>query len=338
MRRRPRAKRPLEPREPDGTLRTVVVIGTTTVDLFLTGIERLPGAGADEFTPQNVAFLDQPPIMVLGGNAANSAYVLAGLDTPTSLCSVIGRDTLGALVLDWLKQRGVVLDGMIQAESWATSSTTVAIDRSLHRLSFHHRGGSPEFSPEEVPPELVSQARCLLLTSYHLLPKFRGRGGVELLAQARRSGSLTGLDIGPAIPPVANLEELTPLLRHVDYLLGNVYEITACTRLPNLDEACSALLAAGAGTVVVKRGSEGASAFTRTGRIDVAGFAVKTDFTVGAGDAFNAGFLHALLADGAVDRALRFANAVAALVVQAKNGVFGSPDAREVRAFLARHA
>ena len=31
----------------------VVVIGTTTVDLFLTGMERLPGAGADEFTPEN---------------------------------------------------------------------------------------------------------------------------------------------------------------------------------------------------------------------------------------------------------------------------------------------
>jgi ribokinase len=316
----------------------VVVIGTTTVDLFLTGMERLPGAGADEFTPESVAFLDQPLTMVLGGNAANSAYVLAGLDTPTSLCSVIGRDTLGALVLDWLKRRGVILDGLIQTESSATSSTTVAIDRSLHRLSLHHRGGSPEFSPEQVPHDLVSQARCLLLTSYHLLPKFRGRGGAELLARGRRSGSLTGLDIGPAIPPVANPQELTPLLRHVDFLLANVHEIAACTRMPNLDQACSALLAAGAGTVVVKRGSEGASAFTRAGRIDVRGFAVKTDFTVGAGDAFNAGFLRAILADGAVDRALRYANAVAALVVQSKNGVLGSPDAREVQALLARHA
>jgi pfkB family carbohydrate kinase len=154
----------------------VVVIGTTTVDLFLTGVERLPSAGADEFTPENVAFLEEPLTMVLGGNAANSAYVLAGLDSPTSLCSVIGRDILGALVLDWLTRRGVILDGLIQTESSATSSTTVAIDRSLHRLSLHHRGGSPEFSPEQVPPDLVSRARCLLLTSYQLLPKFRGRG------------------------------------------------------------------------------------------------------------------------------------------------------------------
>jgi sugar/nucleoside kinase (ribokinase family) len=329
----------MEPRESAGKLRTgVVVIGTTTVDLFLTGMERLPGAGSDEFTTENVAFLDRPPTMVLGGNAANSAYVLAGLDTPTSLCSVIGRDTLGALVLGWLKQRGVILDGVIQAETSATSSTTVAIDRSLHRLSFHHPGGSPEFSPEQVSLDLVSRTRCLLLTSYHLLAKFRREGGAELLAQGRRCGALTGLDIGPAIPPVADLGELSPLLRHVDYLLANAHEITACTGLRNLEQACSALLAAGAGTVVVKRGIEGASAFTRAGRIDASGFAVKTDFTVGAGDAFNAGFLHAVLTDGRVDRALRFANAVAALVVQAKNGVLGSPDAKEVCAFLARHA
>jgi sugar/nucleoside kinase (ribokinase family) len=142
-----RASRPAT----DRAQRTVVVvIGTTTVDLFLTGMERLPAAGADEFTPENVAFLDQPLTMVLGGNAANSAYALAGLGTPTRLCSVIGRDTLGGLVLGWLKQRAVILDGLIQAESSATSSTAVATDRSLHRLALHHRGGSPEFAPERL--------------------------------------------------------------------------------------------------------------------------------------------------------------------------------------------
>jgi len=316
----------------------VVVIGTTTVDLFLTGLERLPDTGADEFTPENVAFLDQPPTMVLGGNAANSAYVLTGLGTATRLCSVIGRDALGGLVLGWLQQRGVILDGMIRAEGFATSSTMVAIDRRLHRLAFHHRGGSPEFAPEEVPPALVCGARCLLLASYHLLPKFRGRGAAELLAWARRSGSPTALDVGPAMPPVADLEELSPLLRHVDYLLANAHEVTACTRSTDLGRACPLLLGAGPGMVVVKRGREGASAFTGEGRIDAPGFAVETALTVGAGDAFDAGFLHAMLTGCDAVHALRFANAVAALVVEAPNGVFGSPDPEEVRAFLARHA
>jgi sugar/nucleoside kinase (ribokinase family) len=315
-----------------------VVIGTTTVDLFLGGMERLPAGGSDEFTPDNVAFLDQPPRMALGGNGANSAYVLAGLGIPTSLCSVIGRDTLGELVLGWLRRRRVILDGLIRSEASATSSTTIATDRKLHRLALHHRGGSPALSPKEVPREVLSGARCLLLTSYHLLPKFRGSTGAELLAQCRRSRSTTALDIGPAMPPVAELEELTPLLRNVDYLFANVHEIAACTGVPDLDRACSSLLAAGAGAVVVKRGGEGSSAFTPAGRIDAAAFAVEPDSTVGAGDAFDAGFLYAALTGCGADQALRFANAVAALVVEAGNGIFGSPDAGAVRAFLAKHA
>jgi sugar/nucleoside kinase (ribokinase family) len=144
------------------------------------------------------------------------------------------------------------------------------------------------------------------------------------------------LDIGPAMPPVADLGELTPLLRSVDYLFANAHEIAACTGLPDLERACASLLAAGAGAVVVKRGREGSSAFTPAGRIDAPAFAVKADSTVGAGDAFNAGFLGAVLRDGRVDRALRTANAVAALVVEARNGVFGSPNVSEVSAFLAK--
>lgn len=315
-----------------------LVVGTTTVDLLHTGIDRLPGAEADEFTPESVAFLDRPLAVLLGGNGANSAYVLAGLGTPASLCSIIGRDPLGTLVLDWLKRRRVALDALIQSESAATSTTTVAIDRKLRRLSFHHPGGSPGLSPAHVPLELVSSARCLLLTSYHLLPEFRGRKARDLLERSRRSGSLTALDLGPAMPPVASLEELKPLLGRVDFLLANAHEITACTGLSDLDRACSALLGKGAGAVVVKRGSEGASGFTRAGRVDVPGLVVRGDFTVGAGDAFDAGFLHAVLAGSPLERAVEFANAVAALVVRRGEGALGSPDAEEVSAFLSRPA
>jgi argininosuccinate lyase len=315
-----------------------VVVGTTTLDTFLTGTDRIPSPGTDEFTPDSIAFLDQPPAMVLGGNGANAAYVLAGLGAPTSLCSVIGRDIPGAIVVDWLKQRGVVLNRMVRSERCAASSTTVVVDRALNRLSLHHGGGSPQFSPEDVPAELIARARCVLLTGYHLLPKFRGRGASEILARARRSGSLTALDIGPAVPPVADVEELRPSLRQVDYLLVNAYEATACTRSRDLEEACHALLAAGAGTIVVKRGREGASLYRREGRLDVRGFAVKTDFTVGAGDSFNAAFLFAVAGGDSLAQALRFANAVAALVVQAANGVLGSPDVKRALAFLAANS
>ena len=64
---------------------------------------RIPEVGTDEFTSDSIAFLDHPMTMVLGGNGAEGAFVLAGLGTRVALCSVIGKDLLGSVVLAWLK-------------------------------------------------------------------------------------------------------------------------------------------------------------------------------------------------------------------------------------------
>lgn len=178
-----------------------VVVGSTTVDIFLTGLDRIPGAGTDEFTTDAVAFVDDAPAVVIGGNGANTAYVLAGLGEETTLCSVIGDDLLGSIVLDWLRGRAMILDGLVVGREWATASTVVAMDRRRNRAAFHHPGGTFGFAPEQVPPAALAGAGVVLLTSYHLVPRFRTSQGRALLATAWEGGAVTALDLGPALPP-----------------------------------------------------------------------------------------------------------------------------------------
>ena len=312
-----------------------VVLGTTTVDVFLSGADRLPVPGDDEFTRESIALLADPVIVSLGGNGANSAFALAALGEPAALCSVVGRDMLGELAAGWLGERGVNLDGLVRRDVGATACTVVATDRSHHRLSLHHPGCTLDYGPADVTREVLSRASGVFLAGYHLLPRFRADGCAEILSAARRTDALTALDLGPVIDPVAGLDELSPFLADLDFVLGNVHEIAACTGIDDAEEASHALLSAGARAVVVKRGPVGAEIHTAEGSVQAPAFPVEATGTVGAGDAFNAGFLFSIRRGRPPGAALRFGNAVAALVVAARQGILASPDARTAEDLLA---
>lgn len=315
-----------------------VVIGTSTVDLLISGLDRIPRLEGDEFTASSLAFCEQPLLKVLGGNGANSAYVLATLGAPVALVSACGQDDMGQDIARWLQQRGVDLRFFLRHAELATATSTIITDSASNRLTFHHAGASQGLDGESVSQKVVQAATTLLITGYTVMPELRRWGYGQLLAAAKKAGAVTALDIGPAIQPPAKLEELRPILPAVDYLLSNEYELEICVGSDNLEENAARILATGARCLIVKRGSEGASAWRRgTERLDVRGFSVEANFTVGAGDTFNAGLLFALGNGMPLPTALAFANATAALTVKTRRGVLDAPTRNEVDEFLRVH-
>jgi len=99
--------------------------------------------------------------------------------------------------------------------------------------------------------------------------------------------------------------------------------------------AASALLALGAEVVVVKRGLEGASAFTIEGGVTVPGIKVDVVCGLGAGDAFGGALAHGMLAKWHLPHALAFANAAGAIVASRLACADAMPTPREVEALLA---
>ena len=315
----------------------LVAIGSTTVDLFISGLEQIPDIGGDEFTTDNLAFLDEPLTMALGGNGANTAYVAARLGLPTTLCSAVGQDTLGKTAHQWLEEAGVNLAGLIHSENSATAYTTVITDKALNRLAFHHRGTSAEHNIADLPENILSQANMVLISGYPLLPAWRPTGVSEALAIAKQAGVLTAFDIGPAIGEPGVLEEIQPFLHHIDYFICNDHEVAVCTGTDDIEQAISQILAGGAKRVIIKQGVEGALIREADYAIalQVPGFQVQAQFTVGAGDSFNAGFLYGIMQGWDFRQATEFANATAALTVSSNRGVLGSPTLDAVLSFLA---
>lgn len=310
------------------------VIGTTTADLFIAGIDRMPQFDGDEFTTSSLAFCRDPLTMTLGGNGANSAYVLRTLGAPVMLCSATGMNTVGKTVTGWLAERDIDLRGFVRREGGSATTTTI-MDNQRNRLSFYYDGLFPTLGAADLPDALWSEARTLLVTGLPLLPGLRG-DMQTVLTRAHAAGIRTALDIGPAIGIPATLDELRPLLPLLDLLLTNAYELGVATGSATIEDGAAQLRETGARQVIVKLGAEGAYLDTPefTGR--VSGFPVEASVTIGAGDSFNAGLLYALAEGMPLDEATAFANATAALVVQTGQSVLGAPTPEQVRALWKR--
>jgi sugar/nucleoside kinase (ribokinase family) len=314
----------------------LTVLGTTTVDIFIRGVEAMPEQGDGEFSNRSLVWLDRPVQPTLGGNGANAAYALGALGVDVRLWSCIGTDPFGDMVLGWLKSRNVDTSAIYISTGAGTSTTVVVTDTLLRRNSFHYPGPVREFAPTARNMDAGKEGDWLLVTGYPLLQKWRGEATRRLLSEARGRGVQTALDIGPMIGLPVTVEELEPLLPSVDILFCNKFELGEVTGF-DLGQGARWALSAGAQMVVIKRGEQGAAIFSaaESPQIEVPCFPVKAIGTVGAGDSFDAGFLYAYDRGSSPEESARFANAVAALVVSAPRGILDAPDADAVRAFLA---
>ena len=162
----------------------------------------------------------------------------------------------------------------------------------------------------------------------------RPDGFCRALTAASEAGCITALDVGPAIGEPVSVSELRPLLPTIDYLLGNVHELLILTGERSQRRAARRLLDAGVSHVVVKQGRDGACLYGQQESLCVPAFPVDTRISVGAGDSFNVGFLYGVDQGRTYEAALRFASAVAAMVVSSDRGVFGAPSTEDVCKFL----
>lgn len=310
---------------------TFCVVGGTTFDLLAHGLPYLPqvDAAGDEFTQRSLAHLPSGFAPSVGGNAGNAAFVAARMGGRTvQLVTALGEDLFG----DWLRERfnDVGID-LVRVPPGETSVNVVATDTAGRRTSlFRPVRVDTEATVTQATAATLRSADVVLLAGYpHPSPE-----AIAAWAWAGRSpGATVALDPGPAIAGLT-VESLHDALAHIDILLANDRELRVL--VPGVDPSVAARhLADRYGTaVVVKAGDRGVTYLAGDGETHVPSFrAQRTGPTVGAGDAFNAGFL-CRLQDGATPAdALRFGAAVAAAVVEGGRGVLGAPNRQQTEAF-----
>ena len=130
---------------------------------------------------------------------------------------------------------------------------------------------------------------------------------------------------------------LEAILPHVDILLPNEREAMKIAGTGDLESALTRL-AQNVKTVVIKMGAHGAIAIQNGRRFTAPAVPVTVIDPVGAGDSFDAGFLHQFLCGAELTTCLAFGNVCGAFSTTASGGTEAFRDIKRMHFFLAKHS
>jgi sugar/nucleoside kinase (ribokinase family) len=307
-----------------GAKRTLVV-GELNVDIVLQGYHAFPEPGKEVLVDDFV--------MVLGSASAICAMGLARLGDPVAFLGKVGDDPWGRYCLGCLQERGIDVTHVVPDPALKTG-VTVAISSPRDRALVSFLGAIDALTADAVPDAAFDGFAHLHVSSYYLQSRLRP-GLAGLFARARARGLTTSLD--PGFDPSERWEDdLRRTLAEVDLFFPNEVELRGLTGSDDVGEALRRL-ANGRTRTVAKLGRDGAATLERGELLRAPAFAVQPLDTTGAGDSFNAGFLHAWLAGAPTADALRLGAACGALSTRGIGGTARQPDLAEALA-LARPA
>jgi 5-dehydro-2-deoxygluconokinase len=275
----------------------------------------------------------------LGGSATNVSVAAARLGRRAGVITKVGRDGFGDYVREALAGFGVDPAFIGTHPTLRTPLVFCEIyppDR--FPLLFYREPTAPDMTltAAELPRAAIAGAALFWTT------------GTGLSAEPSRAATLAALDTARGIR-IHDLDHRPSLwasgedprhwaqeaARRATVIIGNADEVEMATGTREAATAARALLSAGAEVVVVKQGTDGASAFTNDGSVEVPAIPVEVVCGLGAGDAFGGALAHGILAKWDLARTLAFANAAGAIVASRLACADAMPSASEVEALLA---
>jgi len=288
----------------------VVCLGQFTADVVVTPVKSLPEKGKAIFV-DNISLHN-------GGCACNTAVALGKLGINTAVIGKVGCDAFGDFLIKVMNEANLDTSAIVRDSSVNTSSTAVLVGPDGERSFLHYSGGNAKMSEDDVDYDVIKAAKILHVAAAFLVPGLDGKPMARVLARAREMGVTTSLDTAwDAEGRWMKLVE--PCLRHVDIFVPSIEEAQMLTGKQQAPEIAKVLLGYGIDTLVMKLGADGCYARTSSNELSVPAFKVeKVVDTLGAGDAFVAGFLAGMVNGWELEKACRFANAVGACCVSAE--------------------
>jgi sugar/nucleoside kinase (ribokinase family) len=301
----------------------VTIAGELNLDLILYGLP-------EQLAPERELLADRM-MLTLGSSSAIVAHNLSVLGSRVGFQSRIGDDPMGQTALERLEQGGVDVSRVRRVPGAITTGLTVILHHEAWRNILTYLGTIAELSWQDLDLDYLADSRHFHLSSYYLQRGLRPRVG-ELFQQLKARGLTISLDTNddPDDRWEGGLEEV---LRDVDVFLPNEREACKAARTDDLEAAVKKLSSL-VPLVVVKLGRKGALAQRGAERIVVPTKEVVAVDTVGAGDSFDAGFLHEFVRGSDLAICLASGNLAGALSTTRPGGTEAFRDTAHRQEFL----
>ena len=275
----------------------------------------------------------------IGGAESNVAIGLARLGIRTSWLGRVGDDSLGERVVREIRGDGVDVRAIVDSDA-ATGLMVKERPSAASTAVHYYRAGSAgsRLHPDDLPDGWVEGAALLHLTGIIPLLSDTARAALHAaIDRARVGGAIISFDINYR-SALASAEAAGPVLRELaersDIVFGGEEEFAILYPGSSPAGAAASLRGAGCATTVLKRGPQGASVFIEDAEVAGSGFTITPVDTVGAGDAFVAGYLSGLLGGLDLEAVLRRANACGAMACLVPGDWEAAPTLRDLERFL----
>jgi len=304
----------------------ITIAGEINLDLILYG---LPSK-----LPLEQELLASGLEVTLGSSSAITAHNLTALGSKVGFITRVGPDQLGAIALDRLRRVGVDTTRITHSTELKTG-LTVMLTHQGPRHILTYPGCMAEMSLAHLDLDYLKSARHFHLSSYFLhralLPEIS-----TLFKELKQAGLTISLDTND--DPTDQWDDgIDRVLPYIDLFMPNEREARRLARREDLDDAVKRLRQA-VPLLIVKRGSQGASAYTANEEVSMKAIPVDVMDPVGAGDSFNAGFLHKWTQSKPLEECLAYGNLAAACSTTKPGGTEAFRDPAYWKNFFASHS
>ena len=300
----------------------VVVIGSLNMDL-VTRAPRLPRGGE--------TLIGESFATVSGGKGANQAVAAARLGAQVSMVGCVGSDAYGQELRGALLAEQIDCQAVTSVEG-ASGVALIVVDDNSQNAIVIVAGANGALTPQVIDQfDAVLQAADVIICQLEVPDATVGYA----LKRGRELGKTVILNPAPASRPLP-----ADWYASIDYLIPNESEASALSGVPvdslqSAETAASALIALGAGKVIITLGAQGSLFANGKGFEHFPASQVKAVDTTAAGDTFVGGFAAALASGKSEAEAIRFGQVAAALSVTRAGAQPSIPTLSEVQAFKA---
>ena len=273
----------------------------------------------------------------IAGAESNVAIALARLGHSVQWAGRVGDDAGGELIRRTLRAESVGQDH-VTTDPRRQTGILIFEQRlpDVTRVGYYRQNSAGSaLSSEDLAPALAGSPHILHITG--ITPAL-GDAAAEAVLKAASAAQAGGATVTFDVNYRAKLwtrEEAASTLRalvpYVDVVIGSPDELDLLTGRPATSaDPAAALLGLGVREVVLKLGAGGATVYSRHGTVHSPARPVAAVDSVGAGDAFTAGYISGLLTGVTLEERLHLANTLGAFAVSSKGDWEGLPTRSEL--------
>ncbi|MDX2085382.1 MAG: PfkB family carbohydrate kinase [Candidatus Melainabacteria bacterium] len=269
-----------------------------------------------------------------GGDTLNTAVAAARLGSSVAYITRLGNDPFAQELRDLIRAEGIQTQNFTKNVSGTTGLYLVNVKANGERSFLYYRQGSAASTlhPDDINLDQIRQSAVVYSTGVTLaISESAQQATLKAFKLAKEAGIPTVFDPNyrPALwsKPSEALDAYDALMPYVDIILPTYPEDTLLMMaLDQPEYIVDFFIAKGVKLVALKAGAQGAYVgFKHLIEHCPATTGITVTDTTGAGDAFNAGFLHGLTQRRPVMDCARLGVTTAGLKVQRQGAVTAMP-------------